>query len=71
MITGIPAVIPVTTPVLLTLPAAGLLLLHVPPVGVELSVVVIPVQTVKVPVMADGVELTVIFLVIIQPVGSV
>lgn len=71
MITGIPAVIPVTTPVLLTLPAAGLLLLQVPPVGVDANAVVYPVQTVNVPEMAVGVALTVIALVAMQPVGSI
>lgn len=60
-----------TTPVLLTLPAAGLLLLHVPPVGVDANVVVYPVHTVSEPVIAEGVALTVIGFVAMQPVGNV
>ncbi len=56
-----PAVIPVTTPEdALTVAMDGALLVQVPN-GAELaSVVVLPATTVKVPVMAPGVALTVI-----------
>ena len=48
-----PGVTPVTTPVEeLTVAAAGLLLLHVPPVVVQARVVVDPTDTLVVPVMA-------------------
>jgi len=48
-----------------------LLLLHVPPPGVPVKVVVCPVHTVERPVIGDGVELTVIAVVVKQPVGNV
>lgn len=60
MITGIPADTPVTTPVELPIVASAILLLvHVPPEGVEDKVVADPMQTFNVPVMVDGVWLTV------------
>jgi hypothetical protein len=48
----VPDVIPVTTPPVLTVPTAVLVLLHVPPLTVLLSVVVDPAVTVLVPVVA-------------------
>jgi hypothetical protein len=48
-----------------------LLLLHVPPVGVALSVVLVPGHTVAVPVMAEGGASVVTVVVVLQPVGSV
>lgn len=62
---AVPAVMPVTAPVLLTLATAVLLLLHTPPVTASLNVVVPPVHTVMVPVMvpADGVPDTVTVVV--------
>jgi hypothetical protein len=46
---------PVTTPVALTLAIAVLLLVHVPPPGVAVSVMVEPMQTVLLPVIAAAV----------------
>jgi len=69
-ITGLPAVTPVTNPKPAIEPCAGLLLVHVPPAGVELSVVVSPTHTLVVPVIADGFGLTVIGVVIRQPVDG-
>jgi hypothetical protein len=48
-----------------------MLLDHAPPVGVELSVVVLPVQTEVVPLMPDGIAFTVTSRFTWQPVGSV
>lgn len=57
---GMPAATPVTTPVPeITVARAVLLLVHAPPEGVLLSVVVVVVQTVAVPVIAEGVMFTV------------
>lgn len=41
-----------------TVAIAVLLLVHEPPDGVELSVVVVPTHNVAVPVMADGLAIT-------------
>ena len=69
---GVPAAIPVTTPVREpTLPCALLLLLQTPPTVGSLSVVVDPTHTTGKPVMAKGVLLTVTAWVAIQPVGIV
>lgn len=63
---------PVTTPdVELTLAVPVALLVHVPPVGVLLNVVVCPVHTKAVPVIADGVEVTVNDCVAKQPLLNV
>ena len=51
--------------------ALPLLLLHVPPAGVEFNVVVNPTQTFNVPVILVGFELTVTIAMLIQPVLSV
>ena len=57
---AVPALTPVTTPVPEPTVAIPMLpLVHVPPAGVEFNVVVKPVQTVAVPVMAVGVVFTV------------
>jgi len=58
---------PTTPPPALTVPTAALLLVHVPPGVVELSVVVAPVHTVLLPVMAAGNGLTVTTAVRVQP----
>ena len=60
---AVPSVAPYTTPVVaLTLAIAGALLLHVPPDGVLLSVVVLPRHAINVPVIVvgNGVTVTVI-----------
>ena len=62
---------PVTTPVPATTVALPLLLVHVPPAGVELSVVVNPIHTLFVPVIAVGLAFTVTGTVMIQPVDGI
>jgi len=65
VIVGIPAVTPPTIPVVApTVASAVLLLVQVPPPGVEFKVVVSPAQTVLVPVIAVGVRLTVSIMVV-------
>ena len=51
--------------------SAGLLLVQVPPDGVEFNVVVNPVHTVIVPVIALGFALTAIGVEVAHPVGNV
>ena len=66
---AVPVLTPVTTPdVELTLAVPDKLLVHVPPVGVELNVVVEPIQTDAVPVIAAGEALTVTVANDSQPV---
>ena len=67
----VPNVLPVTTPVDGSMLALPLLLVHVPPAGVELSVVVRPTHITGVPVIVVGFGLTVTIAVLIQPVPSV
>ena len=55
----VPAAMPVTTPAVLTVAVVELLVLHVPPVGEAVNVIVEPAQTVLPPVI-DAVALTVI-----------
>ena len=63
---------PVTTPdVEFTLAVPDAPLVQVPPVGVLLNVVVSPVHTIAVPVIDDGVEVTVNDCVAKQPLLSV
>jgi hypothetical protein len=45
---------PVTTPVVDIVPTAGVPLLHVPPPGVPVRVVVLPTHTVSVPVIVGN-----------------
>jgi hypothetical protein len=71
VITGAPDETPVTTPTLFTVASPGLLLLHVPPDGDELSDVVKPTHTCRVPMIAEGIVFTVNGVVIKQPVGNV
>ena len=71
MIVGAPAAIPLTTPDALTVAIVGLLLVHVPPEGVEDSVVVLPIQTEVTPLIAVGNPFTVAVVVAKQPLGSV
>ena len=46
-----PVAIPLTTPVLLMVAMVGLLLLHVPPAGVAVSDIVVPIQTELLPLI--------------------
>jgi hypothetical protein len=63
-----PAATAVTTPVDgLTVATDVVPLVHVPPVGVELSEVVLPAHMVVVPVIADGAELTLTTVVLVHP----
>jgi hypothetical protein len=65
----LPALIPVTTPVVAsTVALRVLLLLHVPPVLGWVSVVVSPTHTLGVPAMAANVLFTVTTVVLKQPV---
>lgn len=64
----VPTVIPPTTPVVaFTVPIEGLLLLHVPPAGVDVSVVVAPRHAMLIPVIAVGVGVTVTTAIELQP----
>ena len=61
---AVPVVTPETIPVVApTVATATLLLLHVPPPGLSVRVVVAPVQTSKDPVMPDVMGMTVIVLI--------
>jgi hypothetical protein len=66
----VPDATPVTIPAELTVAAEVLLLNQVPPVGVELSVMVVPVQTDEGPAIGVGALLTVTVVVMLQPVPS-
>ena len=67
---AVPPDTPVTIPVPKLMAAtAVLLLLHVPPPA-SLKAVVDPAQRIAVPVIADGVRLTVTTVVVRQPVPS-
>ena len=66
--TDVPATAPVTTPVAGFMIALPLLLLHVPPAGVEFNVVVKPTHTAALPVIAVGLALTVTVAVTVHPV---
>ena len=68
VMTDVPGITPVTIPVDDPMVALPLLLLHVPPAGVEFKVVVKPTHTFLVPVIVDGVVFTVTTIVLIQPV---
>ena len=68
--------VPAVPPVTVTEPAIVILpvpvpVLHVPPPGVSLSVVVEPEQTVSEPIIGTGKVFTVTTAVVIQPVGKV
>lgn len=67
VIMGVPGARPITTPVALTVPKVTLLLAHVPPVVVLLSVVVAFWQTFNVPVIAAGNAITVTVLNTVHP----
>ena len=62
-----PLLIPVTTPEAFTVALEGLLLLHVPPGTVLVSVMEEPTQTVLLPDMGAGVALTVTDFVLLHP----
>ena len=69
----VPAVMPVTLPAASTVPTAGVALTHVPPGVNPVSDMVLPVHTIVGPDIgpADGVELTVTTVEVLQPVGTV
>lgn len=63
---------PDTIPVVpVTVAAVVLPLLHVPPAGLSLSVVVMPVHTLLLPETGTGVVLIITVVVAAQPVGKV
>lgn len=65
-----PADIPPITPVAsLIVPTPGFVLLHDPPLEASLNVIVDPSHTLCGPVMADGNGVTVMVVVITQPVA--
>lgn len=67
----VPAAMPVAMPEVLPIIAMPVeLLAHVPPVVASLSVVVFPIQTLVMPVMAGGGGVTVAIVVIEQPVAD-
>lgn len=65
------ALTPVTVPPVFTEAIDELLVLQVPPEGVHPIVIVLPVQTDVGPVIEPGCGLTVITVVMIQPVVAV
>lgn len=72
MILGVPADTPVIAPEVETMePKAGLLLLHVPPVVVQVRVAVPPAHIVDVPPMAGRPALTFTAAVRVQPAALV
>ena len=70
MITEVPAVTPVTSPVTEFTFVFALLLLQAPPARASLRDVVSPSHTVGVPEIADGAAFTVTTVDTEQPVGS-
>ena len=67
---AVPALTPVTNPVLEPIVAMPVLpLLHVPPVVALARVDVVPAHIAVAPVIAAGSGFTVIIVVVIQPVG--
>ena len=66
-----PALAPVTIPVLPTVAIDGLLLLHVPPAGEDDRAVVVPAQIPAEPLIIDGELLTVSTDTVLQPEPSV
>jgi hypothetical protein len=67
----VPAEIPVTIPVVDTVATAGVLLLHVPPTTLCVSVVVVFWQREALPPIGSGARLTVTVFVAKQPVVRV
>jgi hypothetical protein len=68
----VPEAIPETTPVADPIVAIPVLeLLHVPPAGVLLRVVVCPIQEERLPVGAEGSGLTLMLVVTLHPLGRV
>jgi hypothetical protein len=71
-ILAVPAEKPEIIPVVRSAPAISvLLLLHVPVKTASSKVVVVPAHMYLTPVIADGIALTVIIVVDLQPAGSV
>jgi hypothetical protein len=69
VIVVVPAVMPVTMPEVIPIVAMPVeLLVHVPPIAASLSVVVLPMQTLVMPVMGGGGGVTVAIVAIAQPV---
>jgi hypothetical protein len=64
---AVPAVIPVATPVVASIVMLPLGVLHVPPAGVALRVVLLPIHAVSVPLIVPGAALTVTTAEVLQP----
>ena len=72
MIVAVPADTPLTIPVSdPTVAVSILLLLHAPPGTTSVNIKLAPAQTTDAPVIGPGDKLTVIEVVVAQPVGSV
>jgi hypothetical protein len=71
VITDVPGITPVTIPELEPTVELPLLLVHTPPGGVAVNVVVNPTHTLAVPEIDDGDGFTVTTVVVKHPVGSV
>lgn len=64
----VPTPLPVAIPVAATIVATEpVLLVHVPPVGVLLSIVLLPTHIIRLPVIAEGTGCTVMASVATQP----
>jgi hypothetical protein len=68
---AVPVVTPVTIPAELMVAIIGLLLLHIPPPVVVVSVVVWVWHTAAAPAMAEGPLFTVTLFVAVQPVAGI
>ena len=72
VIIAVPVATPTTTPPLLTVAIPGLLLLHVPPPALDVSVIVLPAQTVDGPLTESVVVVDVTVTVIdVKQLGPV
>jgi hypothetical protein len=67
---AVPAAAPVTMPVEPTVAVGRAVLLHIPPVVALCNAVVLPAQTLSVPVMGAGDASTLIVAVVVQPLPS-
>lgn len=66
-----PVIVPVTELVVTAVAMSVLLLVHAPPVVVQLSVVTLLPQSVNDPEIEDGIAFTVTILVLRHPLGKV
>jgi hypothetical protein len=71
VISVVPVLIPVTSPVLLIVATAGSPLIHTPPASELVNVVVVPEHILAMPLIADGTGFTLITTDLEQPVDTV